>query len=103
MSKAAASAVLVIALLVLGACGSGDRPSVDELEDAILSGESGIGVSKDQAPCTAEVLHSSSLSDEMLRSYITNEDHELSDDERVEFQAVLDRLESECGFQQGAG
>lgn len=92
-----------VVVLVVSGCGGGVRPSADELKSAIRSGESGIGVSEEQAPCTAEVFVSSGLSDEMLLSYVTGTDHELSAADRTEFGKVLDRLDTECGIEQAAG
>lgn len=103
LARGAAVVPALVVVLGLGACSGGDRPSADELEQAIRGGESSIAVPDDQAACTADVLFSSSLSDEMLRAYVANEDHDMSDDERTEFSTVMDRLETECGFQQGAG
>lgn len=92
-----------VVVLTVAGCGGGARPSADELESAIRSGQSGIGVSEEQAPCTAEVFVSSGLSDEMLLSYVTGADHELSDADRTEFDKVLERLDEECGVEQAAG
>lgn len=92
-----------VVVLVVSGCGGGVRPSADELESAIRSGESGIGVSEEQAPCAAEVFVSSKLSDEMLLGYVTGADRELSEADRTEFAVVLDRLDAECGIEQAAG
>lgn len=97
-------ATLLAAAPLLAGCGGGDRPSVPELTAVILSGESRIGVADDQAECTAQVLVSSDLSDATLRSYVDDTGWDgMTDEDRVAWGRVLERLDDECGVQQGAG
>ena len=100
----ATSFVALLAAPVLAACGGGDRPSVPELTAVILSGESRIGVADDQAECTAQVLVSSDPSDAMLRSYVDDTDWDgMTEEDSAAWSRVLERLDEECGVQQGAG
>jgi len=83
-------------MTMLAACGGDSRPSASDLTAAIRSGESGIGVSADQAPCVATLMVDSDLSDEALRRYVALEDQEFDDADRAAFQAFMSRLK-ECG------
>lgn len=92
-------------VLVLSACsgGSSDRPTSDELADAIRSGNSGIGVSEDKAECVAKVLVDSDLSDGALRRYTGDNDaEELGDADDKAFNAVLTSIQEECQVTQAA-
>lgn len=93
-------------VLLLSACsggGSSDRPTSDELADAIRSGNSGLGVSEDKAECVAKVLVDSDLSDDALRRYTGDNDaEELDDADDTAFGAALVDIKERCKVSQGA-
>ena len=91
---------------MLSACSGGgsDRPSVDNLTEAIKGGSSGLGVGPDKARCVAEVLVKSKLSDDALRRYTgENDAEELSDADDVAFDDFLSTAEKACDISRGGG
>jgi hypothetical protein len=91
-------------MLLLTACsGASDRPTSDDLADAIRSGDSGIGVSEDKADCVAQVLVDSDLSDDALRRYTGDNDaEELGEADDKAFNEVLSSIQQRCKVSQGA-
>ena len=74
----ASTAIVLAAILSLSACGGSDegsdakRPSIKEISSAIQAppAEGEAVVTKEQADCMAEVLHSSKLTDDTLRKAV---------------------------------
>lgn len=100
---------VVAALVVLAGCGGGsdqpgaDRPSADELADAIRGGSSGLGVAADDADCVAQVVVDSHMSDQALQRYLGGPDDDFDEADSQAFDEVLGQLESECGVSPGGG
>ncbi|WP_244929038.1 hypothetical protein [Nocardioides sp. W7] len=112
--KLIASAFLVLTLAT--ACGGGDeggdgksseskpessgnRPSVDELSAAFLSGENmlGPGLKEDQADCVAEAFHDSDVSDEALQALVDkDEDFQGDEDDNQAMAAISQEWMKEC-------
>lgn len=94
------SAKLIVAATVLAlvsACGGGgDRPSKDEVADAIRNGSSPMGSGEDMTSlpdetidCMAGALVDSDLSDDALRAFVKgDDDYEASDDDQAAVQSA---------------
>jgi hypothetical protein len=90
----AVAAVLVAVVLV--ACGSADgqgRPSVGEMVAAMPRYGDG---TRAYARCMAEVLHASSLSDDVLRAMLDDQDYEPPLAERKAVRTVSARALAAC-------
>ena len=73
--KRALAAVAIAA--VVSACSSGNRPSSDELADALESGTSGFPkMSRSMADCVADLLVASKISDRALQLIVSEKDPE---------------------------
>src|SRR5690606_11780773 len=92
----AAVALSTVALLGgLAACGGADRPSKDELADAMTSEDSVFGSAVGSAPdemvdCMAGVLVDSDISDEALNAIVEgDEDYDASDEDEKAVNNVM--------------
>lgn len=69
-----------VVLTLVSACGGGDRPSKDEVADAITGGSSAMGsadeigsLPDEAVDCIAQAMVDSDLSDEALRAFVDND------------------------------
>ena len=96
-------ALLAFTLLAVPACGSGVRPSADDVADAIRDGRIS-GVEAENADCSARVFVESDLSDTALLGLVDRADRPVTtQDDRGALVAVEERLMAECDLQQAAG
>jgi len=101
LNHKAAAVLSVVALLGgLSACGGSDRPSKDDLVEAMQSGDSGLGTGDlpdEMADCMAGILHKSDLSDEALQAIVDkDEDYEPSDDDEKALEDIQSNVLEEC-------
>ena len=87
MTKRLAVLAATSILALTAACGGGsDRPSVDEVSEALQKNEAvGSEVPKESADCVAEAFVDSDLSDEALQAIVDGKDDydASSEDEKV--------------------
>lgn len=103
MKKTLAASLTVSVLVMTAACGGGGRPSVDELRDSMVSGDTVIPVPEQAAECFAEVLVDSDLSDETLQAIVEqDEDYEGSDEEQGKLQDLSADVVEQCAGELGA-
>ncbi len=96
-------ALLAFTLLAVAACGSGVRPSVDDVADAIRDGRIS-SIEAENADCSARVFVESDLSDTALLKLVDRADRPVTtQDDRDALVAVEERLIAECDLQQAAG
>ncbi|OUZ11343.1 hypothetical protein BHE97_05770 [Aeromicrobium sp. PE09-221] len=100
-TRAAAAVSTAVLVGSLAACGGGaDRPSQQELADAITSEESPLGgaaVPDEMADCVAGVFVDSDLSDEALRAMADlDEDYEASEEDEETLGNLSQDVMTEC-------
>ena len=99
-TKAAAAVSTAVLVGSLAACGGSDRPSQEELSDALTSEDSPLGTSglpDDVADCMAGVFVDSDLSDETLQAIVDGDDgYEGSDEDRETLTSLQEDITTEC-------
>lgn len=90
LSRVASAAVF--ALVLTGCSGGSDRPSVDEISEALQSESTGDESMTSAADCVAEAFHSSDLSDEAIQALVDGDDDYVLSDEDEE---VMENLGSD--------
>ncbi|MEG9226275.1 hypothetical protein [Aeromicrobium sp. Sec7.5] len=99
MKKTLATTAAVSMLVLTAACGGGgDRPSADDIADAIKSDDSfsSEDATDEQVDCVAKAYADSDLSDEALRALVDgDEDYDASDEDEGAVESLTPAL-AEC-------
>ncbi len=98
-TKAAAAVSTAVLVGSLAACGGTDRPSQDEISEALASGDSALGsaIPEEGADCFAKVIHESDLSNDAIQALVDGEeDFDASDEDKEAAEGLQQDLVEEC-------
>ena len=98
-TKAAAAGSTAVLGGSRAACGGSDRPSQDEISEALASGDSALGsaIPEEGADCFAKVIHESDLSNDAIQALVDGEDDfDASDEDKEAAEGLQQDLIDEC-------